>query len=609
LGEETTVDVEITDGAGNYSNNAELRWNVDIPAPAQKVEYHIYRDPANNSPTKHGTYESFYEDGSFYETGTYTNGHKDGFWTGFYPNGTTRYKYCWKVKSDGSAGVLHGPSIDYNKDGSIRSEYQYSDGNKHGEFVEYHSTGTFHLKGSYKGDNRDGLWEEWADDGTKKKEYNFSEGIKEGQYKEYDNSGNLVIEGEYKEGRNWNGEFFVHVEWQEYDDNEDESEFAGYWTALVESGKEGVPGRFTYSEGVWNGNAIIYDEDGNIASEENYVAGALEGPTVVYDEDGNVTWHVEYKAGKVDGKITRFSDDGTKVSEYSYSEGIRNGEFVQYHTNGTVRLKGSYKENVWDGLREEWAEDGTKISEYNYSEGIHDGQRSYYDEDGVVLYEEVYDLGTLVESPLTGRWSSDTGSITINIDISGIASGTMSNLSSNMNELRILFDSFYTEEHFDYFSANYRSKRLKRWSGGPITSWWTDWVSLDTGFFEGGSLEFLFDSDGSLTYPGFYITMLEFRNASGETESLTVEITDGAGNYSNDQYLEWYVAIPDFPSRINSTTWSWEVLPRAIYPGRQSVSLILDGSNPVIYVIEAISPAELVLRSEDGEQVILRKID
>jgi antitoxin component YwqK of YwqJK toxin-antitoxin module len=370
LGEETTVDVEITDGAGNYSNNAELRWNVDIPAPAQKVEYHIYRDPANNSPTKHGTYESFYEDGSFYETGTYTNGHKDGFWTGFYPNGTTRYKYCWKVKSDGSAGVLHGPSIDYNKDGSIRSEYQYSDGNKHGEFVEYHSTGTFHLKGSYKGDNRDGLWEEWADDGTKKKEYNFSEGIKEGQYKEYDNSGNLVIEGEYKEGRNWNGEFFVHVEWQEYDDNEDESEFAGYWTALVESGKEGVPGRFTYSEGVWNGNAIIYDEDGNIASEENYVAGALEGPTVVYDEDGNVTWHVEYKAGKVDGKITRFSDDGTKISEYSYSEGIRNGEFVEYYPNGTARRTGSYKENVLDGPSVYYEIDGTIEKEETWEDGV-----------------------------------------------------------------------------------------------------------------------------------------------------------------------------------------------------------------------------------------------
>jgi len=600
--EETTVEVEITDGAGNYSNNEELRWTVDIPPPTQKVEYQIYRDPANNSPTKHGTYESFYEDGSFYETGTYTNGHKDGLWTGFYPDGITRYKYCWSLRTDGSAGVLHGPSIDYYEDGTKSSEYQYFNGDKHGEFVEYHSNATFRLKGSYKGDNPDGLWEEWAEDGTKKSEDNYSDGIKEGYYKEYDNNGNLVIEGEYKEGRRWNGEFFINVKWEEYGDPVD----GGYW----ELSDNGDLGRFTYSEGVWNGRSLIYYYDGNKWIEENHAAGFLDGTSVVYDEEENVISSAGYKAGKLDGKKTEYSADGTKISEYTYSEGIRDGEFVEYHSNGTVSWSGSYEDGNRDGLWEEWFSNGNKRTEttwdeevflhqlyYSYTDqdvlisivehnalGQRNGEAVFYAADGEVLSQGTYvdnlpwngnfvdyyydgtkkseyqyvngaKDGGFVEYHSSGTvsWSGSydedvLGGLFVYYEIDGTISREetwedgvcLTGCIASENQFRMYIESFETEGCCDHLYVLLGDGELWIVSfSGEINSGWTDWYDIDP---EAEKLTFLFVSDYSERYEGFDISRISFRDSdSGIERTVEVEITDGPGSYSNDEELRWTV--------------------------------------------------------------------
>ena len=58
-----------------------LTWTTNYDDGSVKEEYQYYHHPENNRRIKDGWYNSYYENGEYWEVGTYKDDNKDGKWT------------------------------------------------------------------------------------------------------------------------------------------------------------------------------------------------------------------------------------------------------------------------------------------------------------------------------------------------------------------------------------------------------------------------------------------------------------------------------------------------------------------------------------------------
>ena len=140
------------------------------------------------------------------------------------------------------------------------------------------------------------VWTEKYDNGNIKIEFQYYRDggavVKHGYYKAYGEDGQIEIESTYKEGERWSGEFEYVVEWGYDEDKWVETE------KEVDDGNRIFRGRFTYSDGKWNGKAVLYYQNGQIEWERNYKDGEKDGKWVIYDREGNITDADIYEDGK-----------------------------------------------------------------------------------------------------------------------------------------------------------------------------------------------------------------------------------------------------------------------------------------------------------------------
>lgn len=124
------------------------------------------------------------------------------------------------------------------------------------------------------------------------------------------------------------------------------------------------------------GQWIEFNNEGDIASIENYVNGLLEGSALKMSFRGQVdqkfTYHLgqlhgrwvqhkfgkiieerNYNMGKLDGVVKTYDDKSWKLrQEAEYKDGLQDGFFRYYDDNGTVTLEYQYKkgEKVSGGM-------------------------------------------------------------------------------------------------------------------------------------------------------------------------------------------------------------------------------------------------------------------
>jgi len=115
------------------------------------------------------------------------------------------------------------------------------------------------------------------------------------------------------------------------------------------------------------GQWMEYNNDGDIATINNYINGFLEGPTLKFSFRGQIdqrtTYHLNqlegpwvqhkfgkvvetrnYKNGKLDGSVKTFDDKTFKLrQEAEYKDGLQDGYFRYYDDNGNVSVEYQYK--------------------------------------------------------------------------------------------------------------------------------------------------------------------------------------------------------------------------------------------------------------------------
>ena len=186
---------------------------------------------------------------------------------------------------------------------------------------------------------------------------NFVLKIKNEKGGEYYNNNNLRFAGEYKNGKRWNGKGY---------------DYYGDEVFEIENGK---------------GKGKIFNYDGFLIFEGDYLNGVRNGKGKEYGVGGQILFEGEYYFGKkIKGKkydikrnkiLTFENSKGKEISipnknlifEGEYLEDIRCGKGKEYNLNGCLIFEGEYLNGLKNGNGKEYNDEGKLIFEGEYLNG------------------------------------------------------------------------------------------------------------------------------------------------------------------------------------------------------------------------------------------------
>jgi antitoxin component YwqK of YwqJK toxin-antitoxin module len=141
--------------------------------------------------------------------------------------------------------------------------------------------------------------------------------------------------------------------------------------------------------------AILYHQNGNIASKGKYVNQKKEGKWQFFSElvKNGLLEEEFYSDDKKNGVSVKFYPDSTIAEKINYVNDLKQGEWTKYHQNGKLLLRSTYKSDKVEGKFETWFDNGKPEFSGTYKNDARDGLWIIYNEDGSVRYRVNYEDG------------------------------------------------------------------------------------------------------------------------------------------------------------------------------------------------------------------------
>lgn len=118
----------------------------------------------------------------------------------------------------------------------------------------------------------------------------------------------------------------------------------------------------------------------------------FSGSVVKTDKnDRKITYF--YRNGLRNGVATSYYEDGKMEFEITYRNGLKDGEEIYFYENGAPKLKKTYKADKLNGAKISFYENGKPKRQDYYIEGVLDGETTYFDEEGNRVKIEHYKSG------------------------------------------------------------------------------------------------------------------------------------------------------------------------------------------------------------------------
>jgi antitoxin component YwqK of YwqJK toxin-antitoxin module len=169
----------------------------------------------------------------------------------------------------------------------------------------------------------------------------------------------------------------------------------------------------------YTGKWLMFDNEGNLNSEEFYLKGKLNGCRTVWDEKGNIMYIADYKNGVRNGELIEY-ESGVKIMEASYVNGQRRysanwnmngikineekldkdctGNQFYWFDNGNIKWEIGYLKGSQHGKEIIYFENGNKEKEFNYIIGKKNGVATEWDEKGNIISIKEYKEGKEINS-------------------------------------------------------------------------------------------------------------------------------------------------------------------------------------------------------------------
>lgn len=282
----------------------------------------------------------------------------------------------------------------------------------------------------------------------------------------------------------------------------------------------------TASERTWlfEGNACVWDENGNAVAIIQYSKGQLEGPTTYFHCNGSVWKRVSYCKNKMQGMFEVYLEDGQLFQLTEYVNGNKNGLSQRYWGGGEVAadetyfngflMQGRYYDicgnlltTIVDGRGFRAVFGKTKIGELQeYHEGVLCGKVQIYDDNGT-LKEEHF----------------------------------VRNETRNGEEIAYYASNFFTEKPVPKLSLNWHNGKIQ----GLIKTWYSNGIlesqremseniksGVATAWYRDGSVMLIEEYDRDRLIKGEYFrkgdsqTISEIGNGKG-----VATLFDGEGNF------------------------------------------------------------------------------
>ncbi len=97
-----------------------------------------------------------------------------------------------------------------------------------------------------------------------------------------------------------------------------------------------------WTDGVKNGNELIFYEDGSLAEKTEWSFGVKEGLWIRKFPDGSMHSRATYAGGKLEGEMRLFDTDGHLSWIGEYVEGLKHGTWFIFE-NGEQKIKETYE--------------------------------------------------------------------------------------------------------------------------------------------------------------------------------------------------------------------------------------------------------------------------
>ena len=186
------------------------------------------------------------------------------------------------------------------------------------------------------------------ENGKKQMEVNIKDGKIHGKIKEWEKNGEKIYEAEYVNGQQTGTEY----QW--------------YATGKIKL-------EVAYVNNKPEGKCLEYHKNGQLKSEGIFRNGVEEGKHQWWFDNGQLDKEIIYVNGKEDGKVFNWFRNGKKSAEGNYTMGEKNGKITEWFENGQVKY------------------------EANFVNGKEDGAFYYWSKNGLLLGEQLYEKGTLIE--------------------------------------------------------------------------------------------------------------------------------------------------------------------------------------------------------------------
>jgi len=130
-----------------------------------------------------------------------------------------------------------------------------------------------------------------------------------------------------------------------------------------------LEGKWYISQKAFNGFAVSYYPNGQLASRLGYYDGKKQGLAKVWYTDGTLAKQSYYNENQLEGKLKSWWPDGTLGAESNYKNRARHGVQKKWFASGQLARKTTYIDGLENGLQQAWLENGKIYVNYEAKNG------------------------------------------------------------------------------------------------------------------------------------------------------------------------------------------------------------------------------------------------
>ena len=415
-----------------------------------------------------GSHEEWHENGVLARRLQFVEGLKEGQLAEWFPNGES------KVDAYFVADQPYGIQSEWFENGQLKLRTEFNSGLKDGWQREWNEQGDLVMEALFEQDQMQGTALAWWGKDQIKTRFQFENGKKEGMHKWFYKNGkpervatfkNDLMEGEmlswypdgavqsvqiFREGKPVGAHrtYFPKSAASQKDEDrlahlfnyDNEGKLHGEERAYYEGGK--LQAVVAYEHGLLNGKKEMFDQEGNLIEEANYLLGKMEGkffqktpdrrevvtyfknnlkngPHSVYfppNQQGEKIKALEalFENDQIEGILTEFSETGLKSAETMYVHGLKegvakmyaadakisitidfladkkNGLVTHYFPNGKIYRTTSYQNDLREGEERTYFDNGRLASTFPYTNDKINGLAKSWNTEGVLVFEAEY---------------------------------------------------------------------------------------------------------------------------------------------------------------------------------------------------------------------------